>query len=127
MHKHFLLFVFLFCVVLSGCGDGTVKSSGTVKFSSGEPVPYGTVFFETPQFSYTGKIQNGTYQIEGVQSGSGLPPGKYNVYVVGTDPVTELSLFDEKFTNPATSGLSFEVKGGQKNIFDFTVAPVTSK
>ena len=127
MYKLFLLSVLLFCIVLIGCGDGTVQSSGTVKFSTGEPVPYGTVFFETPQFSYTGTIQNGTYQIEGVKAGSGLPPGKYNVYVIGTDPVTELSPFDEKFTNPATSGLVFEVKSGQNNVFDFEVEPAKTK
>ena len=124
MSKRFPLFPFLLlALVLTGCGDGTVQSSGTVTFSTGEPVPHGTVFFETPQFSYTGIIQDGAYRIEGVKPGSGLPPGTYTVYVFGSDPVTELSLFDEKFTNPATSGLVFDVKSGQKNVFDIVVAP----
>jgi len=124
MFKPFSLFaLFLLFIGFTGCGDGTVQSSGTVKFSTGEPVPDGIVFFETPQFSYTGRIQDGTYQIEGVKPGSGLPAGTYTVYVSGTDPTTELSLFDEKFTNPATSGLVFDVKSGQKNVFDIVVDP----
>ena len=123
MYKRFLLFAVLFCVVLTGCGDGSVPSSGTVKFSSGESVPSGVVFFENPQFSYRGTIQDGTYSIEGVAAGSGLPPGSYKVYVMGTDPSTDLSLFDEKYTNPATSGLVFEVKKGDTNVFDFKVEP----
>ena len=121
--KFFLSFAVLFCVVMTGCGDGTVKSSGTVKFSTGEPVPFGIVFFETSQFSYRGTIQDGTYQIEGVKPGSGLPPGTYNVYVLGTDPSTDLSIFDSKYTNPTTSGLVFEVKKGQTNAFDIAVGP----
>ena len=123
MCKRFLVLAVLFCVVLTGCGDGTVPSSGTVTFSSGEPVPSGIVFFENPQFSYRGTIQDGTYTIEGVEAGSGLPPGSYKVYVMGTDPSTDLSLFDEKYTNSATSGLVFEVKKGEKNVFDFKVEP----
>ena len=123
MDKFFLSFAVLFCVVMTGCGDGIVQSSGTVKFSTGEPVPFGIVFFETPQFSYNGTIKDGTYQIEGVKPGSGLPPGTYTVYVLGTDPSTDLSIFDDKYTNPATSGLVFEVKKGQKNVFDIVVEP----
>ena len=121
MHRLFLPIAFLFCVVLTGCGDGTVQSSGTVTFSNGDPVPSGIVFFENPQFSYRGIIRDGVYEIEGVTSGSGLPPGTYTVYVTGSDPATDLSLFEEKFTNPATSGLVFEVQKGQKNVFDITV------
>jgi hypothetical protein len=76
----------LFCVVLAGCGDGSVQSGGTVTFTTGAPVPSGLVFFEDPQFSYRGTIENGSYKIEGVTKGSGLPPGTYKVYVMGTDP-----------------------------------------
>ena len=128
MFKRVSLSLFLLLApVLGGCGDGTVQSAGTVTFSTGEPVPHGTVFFETPQFSYTGQIRNGVYQIEGVKPGSGLPAGTYSVYVFGTDSVTEQPLFDEKYMNPAASGLVFEVKSGQKNVFDFTVDRAKAK
>jgi len=125
MYKQFLPLALLFCVVLTGCGDGTVPSSGTIKFSNGEPVPFGLVFFENPQFSYRGTIQDGTYQIEGVKRGSGLPPGSYRVYVVGDNPETELSLFDAKYTSPDTSGLVFEVEKGKDNVFEIIVEKST--
>ena len=110
-----------FCSIFAGCGDGTVQTSGTVRFTTGEPVPFGIVFFESPEFSYRGTIKDGTYNIEGLKRGSGLPPGTYNVYVMGDDPETELSLFDVKYVNPDTSGLVFKAEKGQKNVFDFEV------
>lgn len=126
MYKQFYPFALLFCVALvTGCGDGTVQSSGTVKFSNGEPVPFGIIFFENPQFSYRGTIQDGTYQIEGLKRGSGLPPGSYRVYVIGDNPETELSLFDAKYTSPDTSGLVVEVEKGKENVFDITVEKST--
>jgi hypothetical protein len=79
------------------------------------------VFFETPEFSYRGTIKDGAYNIEGLKRGSGLPPGTYRVYVLGDDPETEMSMFDERFVSPETSGLVFDVAKGQKNIFDFEV------
>ena len=125
MYKQFLLFTVLFCVAMTGCGDGTVQSSGAIHFATGEPVPFGMVFFEDPQFSYRGTIKDGTYKIEGLKPGSGLPPGSYKVYVLGDNPETELSLFDAKFTNPDTSGLVFEVEKGKANVFDFKVEKST--
>ena len=126
MFKRFLLFPFiLVCLFFVGCGDGSVPSSGTINFQSGEPVPSGVIFFESPQYSYRGDIRDGTFQIEGLTRGSGLPPGTYAVSVsgsvAGSDPATDEPLFNEKYSDPRTSGIVVEVVKGQPNVFEIKV------
>ena len=112
----FLLFA------LSGCGPSNhVSGSGTVKYDSGEPVPNGTVVFRTDQHQFTGEIaSDGTFRLGGLKPGDGLPPGTYKVIVLGFD-TNDKPVVDEKFSDASKSGLSFEVKKGEKNHFDVVV------
>jgi len=109
-------------VVLSGCSSNQVPGSGTVKYDSGEPLQNGTVVFKTGQHQYTGEIgTDGTFQLGGLKDGDGLPPGTYKVAVLGFDTNDNL-LVSEKFSDANRSGLSFEVKKGEKNHFEVVVA-----
>ncbi|MDR0522524.1 MAG: hypothetical protein LBH00_11840, partial [Planctomycetaceae bacterium] len=104
-----------------GCGNGNVKAGGTVKFSSGEAMPAGTVFFETEKNRYMGEIKDGTFELGGIRPGDGLPAGIYQVSVQELDMV-ENPLIAERFRSAATSGISFEVrKGSKKNFFEIVV------
>jgi hypothetical protein len=123
MKKLFLLLLCSIFFVVVGCGQGHVSGSGTVKYSTGELVPSGIIFFSNPQFNYTGNIKNGTFELGGLKEGDGLPPGKYNVHLLGTQVTeeAEIPLFDAKYNNPETSGIVIEVKSGEKNHFEITV------
>ena len=128
MLKRYTYYCFVFFVVTAfcGCGNGHLKGSGTVTYSTGEPIPQGMVFFSTPQFNYTGMIKDGVFELGGLKEGDGLPPGRYRVHFIGTetsgeDTMTERPLFAEKYRSSATSGIECEVKSGEKNRFDFVV------
>ncbi|MDR2641756.1 MAG: carboxypeptidase-like regulatory domain-containing protein [Planctomycetaceae bacterium] len=129
MKKLFLLLLFVLAAV-AGCGNGHVSGSGTVKYSTGEPVPNGTIFFSTPQFNYTGNITNGVFELGGLKQGDGLPHGTYNVHLIGsqiTEGTEEIPLFDAKYYNPETSGIVIEVERGKKNQFEIIVEKPTQK
>ena len=111
----------LLLIVLSGCGSDHVAGTGTVKYDSGEPVPGGTVVFKTVQHQYQGEIAaDGSFQLGGLKPGDGLPPETYKVAVLGFD-TDDRPLVAAKFTDAEKSGLSFEVKKGEKNHFEVVV------
>ncbi|MDR2441270.1 MAG: hypothetical protein LBE12_18060, partial [Planctomycetaceae bacterium] len=67
---------------------------------------------------------NGSYEMYELKSGDGVRPGTYQVTVSATtgggsngEPL--VYLVDPKFANPATSGLTCEVKGN--TVFNITV------
>ncbi|MDR1959968.1 MAG: carboxypeptidase-like regulatory domain-containing protein, partial [Planctomycetaceae bacterium] len=66
-------------LLISGCGSGQVKGAGTVKYDTGEPVPFGMVIFSTDTNQYTGEIKDGVFSLGGIRPGDGLPPGNYQV------------------------------------------------
>ncbi|MDR1491673.1 MAG: carboxypeptidase-like regulatory domain-containing protein [Planctomycetaceae bacterium] len=115
-----LILVLIAACFVSGCNSGQVKGTGTVKYQSGEPVPSGMVIFSTDANQYTGEIKNGTFTLGGVKPGSGLPLGNYKVTVQATDANDKL-LVPIKYNAVSTSGLSYEVKQGEKNVFDIVV------
>ena len=122
MPKHLFVFVVSLLLAFSGCGPSNqVPGGGTVKYASGDPVVGGTVVFKTDQNQYSGEIgEDGTFQLGGISAGDGLPPGTYKVAVLGFD-TSDKPLVAPKFTDAAKSGLSFEVKKGDKNMFDIVV------
>ncbi|MDR1484334.1 MAG: hypothetical protein LBT09_05880 [Planctomycetaceae bacterium] len=124
MKKRFLFLLFVLFVV-AGCGNGHVSGSGIVKYSNGEPVPNGIIFFSTPQFNYTGDITNGVFELGGLRAKDGLPPDTYKVHLIGSqiteDVGQDIPLFDAKYNDPETSGIVIEVKRGQKNWFEIIV------
>jgi hypothetical protein len=93
--------------MFSGCGNNNIKTNGLISFSDGSPVVTGIVRFETPQTQYIALVQSdGTFN---VNMGKGLPPGQYRVSVIDVRE-NETLLIDEKYENPDTSGLTFDVK-----------------
>ncbi|MCC9605862.1 hypothetical protein LOC68_20795 [Blastopirellula sp. JC732] len=123
-----------FCILLFGCGRGagldTAPTTGEVIYN-GKPLPYGSVSFRpkagTPA---TGDIQpDGSFTMSTYRDGDGAIVGLNEVLVnvteahAGTskpvDPGMEApvakSLIPQKYTAFSTSGITFEVKKGEKN------------
>jgi hypothetical protein len=124
--KHiFLFFLSVVLITVTGCGSGHVPGSGTVTYSSGEPVPSGVIFFSTPQFNYTANIENGLFELGGLNEKDGLPPGTYNVHLIcskpseGTDQ--DVPLFAAKYNNPETSGIVIEIKSEKNQQIEIVV------
>lgn len=116
--------IVLLSLICIGCGQN-VPGEGTITFSDGQVVPTGSIFFSTAHYNYRGEIKDGFFTLGGFRENDGLPPGTYNVYVIGSAPTDgsdqEVPLFASKYTNAETSGLVAEVVKGQKNRFDFIV------
>ncbi|MCL2120336.1 MAG: carboxypeptidase-like regulatory domain-containing protein [Planctomycetaceae bacterium] len=103
-----------------GCNSDNVKGTGTVKYSSGEPVPGGMILFVASANQYSGEIVNGQFTLGGVRPGDGLPAGNYKVCITGRD-AAEQPYVAVKYSSVETSGISFEVQKGVKNDFEITV------
>jgi len=123
----FLSSFVILLVVVAGCGDG-VKTQGTVKFSDGEPVTSGYVFFSDGTNSGRGEIKpDGTYSMGMLKDGEGLPPGKYKVYVTGTpardsaDGLHSTPFVDPKFLTYETTPLSIEIVVGKPVTYEVVV------
>ncbi|MDR1485103.1 MAG: hypothetical protein LBT09_09810 [Planctomycetaceae bacterium] len=132
-----LFFAGVLLLLLSGC-SGNIKVDGTVKYVDGSALTTGTVIFGNGKNQYQGDIKNdGTFRIEGIKTGSGIPKGKYNVWLANTtiveykmkknsngedvaDKRIETVNVIQKFNSPETSGLSADVDASHKN-FDFIV------
>jgi len=76
------------CLLLSGCGDGTLRVNGTVTFPDTSPLTQGTVVFASNSFLDKGTLDsNGRYKLK-------VPPGQYKVYIALA------SVKDETFVAP---------------------------
>jgi len=76
--------VLLCILLLTGCGDGLIKTTGTVSVD-GQPVSGGKVVFFPIDGGRqgTGRIKpDGTYVVSYKRVGDGLPPGDYTVTIV---------------------------------------------
>jgi hypothetical protein len=121
-------------LVLAGCGGDrlrTAKVNGKVTYK-GKPVPNGTVTFipEGGGPSATGEIQSdGTFTMTTYSSGDGAILGKHKVVIaamadMGDRLPEERSplpppIVPDKYTSPATSDLTTEVKDEEnKPVFD---------
>lgn len=124
------LCVLILCCTL-GCGGSTSSVSGRVTLD-GRPLTKGTITF-SPTGNAPAAIgqisSSGTYRLF-VGTSSSVPPGQYQVTIVATELVEPTAtdpsplptpLTPEKYNNPATSGLSAEVKAGS-NSFDFKLS-----
>jgi hypothetical protein len=125
--------ILLVLVLFIGCSKGN-SVTGKVTLSDGNPLTRGEVFFSTSTFVAAGMIQpDGTYSIRANNMKEGIPPGKYSVTVKAYEDVQNnpdgmmenlkpaTSILDTKYTSPATSGLTCEVKGSMT--FDISVEP----
>lgn len=71
-------------VACLGCG-GRSQVTGTVKFSDGTPLTYGTVNFASADTLCKGQIEkDGTFRMRTFKPGDGVPPGTYKVYITDT-------------------------------------------
>ena len=129
---------FLLALVV-GCGSGNVGLRGTVTFADdGSPVTSGTVGFRKDGRIARGDIQpDGTYVVGFERIADGLPPGRYEVFVTGTERVTVTTLgqdsegrpiehydyeqlIDRRYESPETSPLVVDVDASTK-VFDIQV------
>jgi hypothetical protein len=129
MLKKIRLSLLLFSSVLFfvGCCNNFVQFGGKVTTSDGQPFTKGFVIFTNGNNSARGQLQpDGTYKLDSLKNGDGLPSGQYQVYLsgfqenIGTDesPVYDSNI-DLKYENPETSDLSCEVNRGGH--FDFVL------
>jgi len=112
-------------LVLGGCGQQgrltTVPVRGTVTLD-GKPLPYGQVLFMPDNGRVAkGEIVDGRFTLGTYSASDGAVLGKHRVSVTARKPVeTNLndplavpqynpSLIPERYSDPATSGLVFEV------------------
>jgi hypothetical protein len=129
---------------LTGCGSARHplgKVTGTVTFE-GEPVREGSIVFEVPGMrSATGKIVDGRItEVTTFDPNDGAPVGtaKIAVHAFGQSPGegsavaahpgdvqtadmsgymgVQSSLIPPHYNDPATSGLSYEITGGENNV-----------
>jgi len=130
-----LLFV-LFGFVLfgmSGCSSSdhieTVSVEGVVTYQ-GMPVAAATVFFvpESGPRASGDTDNDGRYSLMTYNSGDGAIPGDFRVGITKfvLDPTTKdepvpsmMNMVPDKYSNPATSGLSVKVESAKDNKFPF--------
>ncbi|MDR2440240.1 MAG: hypothetical protein LBE12_12850 [Planctomycetaceae bacterium] len=137
MKKIILLVFITFLMAICGCSD-KIKISGNITFTDGEPVGWGSVVFESPKESFSGRLdQNGHYTIGINNDSKGVSAGTYKIWLSGTALLEEIPIsqkgdgeaFDtkttvrvaSKYTNPNSTDLKFEVKRGGEKTFNFTV------
>ena len=139
MKKTIILTSMLGLLLLAlGCGSDKVGLSGKVTFSDdNSPLTVGTVYFATASYEASGEIkEDGTYKVSSVSENDGLPPGDYQVYIMGAEKAISESpnayphiepLIDKRFTTKGTSGLSVKVDKSTKT-YDIQVErPVSAK
>ena len=114
------------CAVILGCG-GNQSLSGRVTYTDGSPLETGTVCFEAGSFLARGDIkEDGKYTVGSERADNGIPSGTYQVYIMGAEKVPEgrlglpTPLIDKKYSNTATSGLTFTADG-KSRVFDIQV------
>lgn len=130
--------ILLMLVLAAGC-TGKQQLSGTITFSDDKtPIPMGTVYFQSETGVSRAKVfPDGTYTVSSTGDRDGLPPGKYEVYLLGVDepPFKDkmgreipsgISLIEPKYRSASTAGISFTADGSATK-FDFTVDRVVKK
>ena len=132
MLRRCLLLAPVFLAAMAGCGHGRgrVPVTGTVTFD-GQPLESGVVRFGGDQGAAgVGPIVNGRFSLSETGSQGGVLPGKYDVLISSwieergsvrpdgsfSSGITRIPLL---YMDPSKSGLTAEVKAGQKNDFLF--------
>ena len=125
-------------LIVAGCGSD-VKVTGKVTFEDGQPLTTGRVCFQSEKLFADGPLQkDGTYTLGSLGENTGLPKGKYQVFIAGAETppqpvivggqvnllgrfIPGKPLIHQKFTDRMTSGLTCEVKG--RTVYDIQVTP----
>ncbi len=125
-----LLIAALFSAVFSGCGSNNVaRVEGTVRYE-GKPLEQGRVSFYPPKGRPAfGDIQQGRFVLTTFTPGDGALAGNHRVTIhcdKPTDPNDAFSdrvpMIPERYFHPDTSGITAEVKVGERNQFDFELS-----
>jgi len=123
MKRYFVLLPLLvFTVTVLGCGGGNVPLKGRVVFDDdSSPLTVGTVFLTTPTMQSRGHLdRDGNFTVGTVGTRDGLPPGTYEVAIVGA--VEDLPdgslrpLVADKWASPTTSGKTVEIDRSTRNL-----------
>lgn len=118
------LFIGSCLVSISGCGDHP-SVTGSVTFPDGSPLTVGEVVLDNGSIMGRGSLdKNGGFAIGFTRPGDGIPAGWYRVGIINASRAGMTDwLIDQKFLNPQTSGLRFEVSADRKNELLIVVTP----
>ncbi|MCL2006321.1 MAG: carboxypeptidase-like regulatory domain-containing protein [Planctomycetaceae bacterium] len=127
----FLFFVAFAILFTTGCTD-KVRVTGTVKYTDGEALTQGSVFFRNAEGTHMfhGALdQNGAFALGEIRDGDGIPSGTYTAWIAGAntsdyeqDAAGNLLgrmvsiIIDPKYESPETSGLSFMIDKSRHRI-----------
>jgi hypothetical protein len=104
-----LILVLPAILIVTGCGKN-VYVEGTVKYADGTLLDQGMVAFESDEVFYYGYItKNGKFSPGVYRDGSGIPKGKYRVFVTSADDNNREHVA-KKYTNSKTSGFEFDIQ-----------------
>jgi hypothetical protein len=113
---------------------------GKVHFADGTPLDQGKVVLSAVSGTHGASSdplgKDGTFTLGSFAPGDGVPPGMYNVAIVGAvqPPASEAEmlgppkyLIHERFVDPSKPVLTFEVKTSGDNFLDITVEKPAKK
>ncbi len=127
-------------LLVAGCGDngGRVPVTGLVTFD-GKPLEDGNIVFSGEQGAAgVGKIVNGSFTMSETGEETGVLPGSYSVLISSwfeelgaVQPNGSFSPGKPRiplyYRDPKKSGLTVEVKQGEKNYFTFELSSDVGK
>jgi hypothetical protein len=118
-----LLISLLFFLTVLGCGSSHAKMSGRVVYEDdGSPLNTGTVLLCTPAMQARGHLdKDGYFDVGTLGDKDGLPPGFYEVGIVGAVDNEDRALLTDKWYSPKTSGVTVQVEKGMKNTLEIKV------
>jgi hypothetical protein len=124
----------LLAALVAGCGSNMAQVTGTVTYD-GKPLSQGTIIFETTGARpATGKIVEGkVVEVMTRYPGDGAPVGSHKVAIhavetsksavtanpgekTSVESMTVKSLIPPQYNDPATSGLTAELKPGPNEV-----------
>jgi hypothetical protein len=130
----------LLLTLVCGCSKGLHPVRGKVHFPDGTPLDQGKVVLSSVGGTHGASSdplgKDGTFTLGSFKPDDGVPPGVYTVAIVGAvqPGASEAEmlgppkyLIHERFTDPAKSGLTFEVKADGDNFLDITVEKPAKK
>jgi hypothetical protein len=123
--------------LVAGCGPShppTYPVQGSVVFSTGEPVKWGTIEFYCAELKVAarGKIAaDGTFQLSTYAEGDGAVAGQHSVTIAQAQlqgqphehshaPLTPVP---KRYSDPQSSGLEFTVQRSSDNTCRLTIEP----
>jgi hypothetical protein len=117
----YLLVLLLSVSFLPGCNKNT-QVKGTVKFSDGEVLNTGSIYFENSEISGRGDIHSdGHFTVGLLKETDGMPAGSYKVYLMGPTDSHSISKVAPNFASLSTTPLTVDVTAGKTNQFDIVV------